>query len=69
MDLSDTIHDLIVDTVGAAVVSIAGWRYLARARTSYVDNWARRFIQRNPQVFGDQPNGRFPLPGDSQNSR
>ncbi len=51
--LTDTIHDLIVDTVGAAVVSIAGWRYLARARTSYVDNWAKRFIQRNPQIFGD----------------
>ncbi|MDP8912097.1 MAG: hypothetical protein M3N39_00805 [Pseudomonadota bacterium] len=51
--LTDTIHDLIVDTLGAAAVSIAGWRYLARARTSYVDNWARRFIQRNPQLFGD----------------
>lgn len=51
--LTDTIQDLIVDTIGAAVVSIAGWRYLARARTSYVDNWARRFIQRNPQLFGD----------------
>lgn len=51
--LTDTIQDLIVDTLGAAVVSIAGWRYLARARTSYVDNWARRFIQRNPQLFGD----------------
>jgi hypothetical protein len=51
--LTDTIHDLIVDTVGAAVVSLGGWRYLARARTSRVDNWARRFIQRNPQIFGD----------------
>jgi uncharacterized membrane protein YjdF len=51
--LSDTIHDLIVDTLGAAAVSIAGWRYLSRARTSYVDNWARRFITRNPQLFGD----------------
>ncbi len=51
--LTDTIHDLIVDTVGAAVVSLAGWRYLARARKSYVDNWAKRFIQRNPQIFGD----------------
>jgi hypothetical protein len=51
--LTDTIQDLIVDTVGAAIVSIAGWRYLARVRTSYVDDWARRFIQRNPQLFGD----------------
>jgi hypothetical protein len=51
--LTDTIHDLIVDTVGAAIVSLAGWRYLARARASRVDNWARRFIERNPQIFGD----------------
>ena len=51
--LSDTIHDLIVDTVGAAVVSIAGWRYFAKARKSYVDSWAKRFIERNPRLFGD----------------
>lgn len=51
--LTDTIQDLIVDTVGAAVVSLAGWRYLARSRTPHVDNWARRFIERNPQLFGD----------------
>jgi hypothetical protein len=51
--LTDTMHDLIVDTVGAAVVSVAGWRYLARARASRVDNWAKRFIERNPQIFGD----------------
>ena len=51
--LTDTIHDLIVDTLGAAAVAIGGWRYLARARTSYVDNWAKRFIERNPQLFGD----------------
>ncbi len=51
--LTDTIHDLIVDTVGAAVVAPAGWRYLARARVSRVDTWASRFIRRNPRLFGD----------------
>lgn len=51
--LTDTIQDLIVDTVGAAIVSLAGWRYLAKARTARVDNWASRFIRRNPQLFGD----------------
>ncbi len=51
--LSDTMHDLIVDTVGAAIVSIGGWRYLARPRKPHVDGWATRFIQRNPQLFGD----------------
>jgi uncharacterized membrane protein YjdF len=51
--LTDTMHDLIVDTVGALVVSLLGWRYLARARTSPIDNWAKRFIDRNPRLFGD----------------
>ena len=51
--LTDTIHDLIVDTVGAAVVALGGWRYLKRSRQPHVDNWARRFIERNPGVFGD----------------
>jgi hypothetical protein len=51
--LTDTMQDLIVDTVGAAIISIAGWRYLARARTSRIDSWAKRFIHRNPQLFGD----------------
>lgn len=51
--LTDTIQDLIVDTLGAAVVSLGGWRYLAKARQSPVDNWAKRFIQRNPKLFGD----------------
>lgn len=51
--LTDTMFDLIVNAIGAAVVSLAGWRYLVRARTSYVDSWIRRFIARNPQLFGD----------------
>jgi hypothetical protein len=42
-----------VDSVGAAIVAVGGWRYLARARTSRVDTWAQRFIRRNPQLFGD----------------
>ena len=51
--LTDTMRDLIINTAGAALVSLAGWRYLRKARTSYVDSWARRFIERNPQLFGD----------------
>jgi hypothetical protein len=50
--LTDTMWDLIVDTAGAAIVSLAGWRYLKRRRRAYVDDWARRFIARNPQLFG-----------------
>jgi uncharacterized membrane protein YjdF len=51
--LTDTMHDLMVDTLGAAIVALVGWRYLGRARTSYIDNWAKRFTKRNPRLFGD----------------
>jgi uncharacterized membrane protein YjdF len=51
--LTGTIHDLIVDSVGAAIVAVAGWRYFAHARASRVDDWAKRFIARNPRIFGD----------------
>lgn len=51
--LTDTIQDLIVDTIGAAVVSLWGWRYLRRPRQSRIDSWAARFIARHPRVFGD----------------
>ena len=50
--LTDTIQDLIVDTVGAAVVSLWGWRYLRRPRRQRIDSWAARFIARHPRVFG-----------------
>jgi hypothetical protein len=51
--LTDTIQDLIVDTIGAAVVSLWGWRYLRRPRASRIDGWAVRFIARHPRLFGD----------------
>ena len=51
--LSDTIHDLIVDTIGAGVVSLAGWRYLSKAREAKIDSWLSRFVRRNPQLFRD----------------
>lgn len=51
--LTDTMFDLIVNAVGALMISLAGWKYLSRSRTSYLDSWARRFIERNPQLFGN----------------
>jgi hypothetical protein len=51
--LTDTMQDLIVDTIGAAVVSLWGWRYLRRPRASRIDSWAARFMARHPRVFGD----------------
>jgi uncharacterized membrane protein YjdF len=51
--LTDTMHDLIVDTIGAAVVAAWGWRYLKRPRKARLDSWASRFIARHPRLFGD----------------
>jgi uncharacterized membrane protein YjdF len=51
--LRDTMSDLIVDTVGALIVSLAGWRYIKRARKYVVDSWAHRFRERYPGLFGD----------------
>lgn len=52
--LTDTMWDLIVDTIGAAIMSIVGWRYMKGVRNGHVDTWVSRFIARNPQLFGDK---------------
>ncbi|WIA59131.1 hypothetical protein N6H05_25825 (plasmid) [Sphingobium sp. WTD-1] len=49
--LSDTMTDLIVDAVGAAAVSLAGYRYMRQPRKAYLDSWGRRFIEKHPRLF------------------
>jgi hypothetical protein len=49
--LTDTMTDLIIDTLAAAAVSLLGWRYMSRPRRDYLDSWGRRFIERHPQLF------------------
>lgn len=48
---TDTMWDLILDTLGAAIVSIAGWRYMLRARNQRTDHWLRRFVDSHPEFF------------------
>lgn len=51
--LTDTMWDLIVDTVGAAVISILGYGYLRTAGTdSFLERWIDSFIKGNPRMFG-----------------
>jgi H+/Cl- antiporter ClcA len=45
--LTDTMWDMIVNALGAAVVSFAGWRYMRQARRRHVDTWVARFVRRN----------------------
>lgn len=49
--LVDTMWDLIVDSVGALVVSFMGYLYLQRGVKSFMVDWVASFIQGNPQMF------------------
>lgn len=49
--LTDTMWDLVVDTVGAAVVSVAGYLYMKRGVKSFIERWIQRFIEGNPRLF------------------
>jgi len=50
--LMDTMWDLIVDGMGALVISLLGWSYLRQAgRDSFLERWIDRFIKANPQIF------------------
>lgn len=56
--LRDTMWDLIVDTVGAAAIAVAGWVYLRTAGNhSFLEQWILRFIESNPRLFGGDRRG------------
>jgi len=50
--LTDTMWDLIVDTVGALSISILGYGYMkTRKNESFLRRWIRHFIKSNPRLF------------------
>ncbi|MDG2005220.1 MAG: hypothetical protein P8J20_18005 [Novosphingobium sp.] len=49
--LTDTMWDLLVDTIGAAIMAGVGWLYMRRARRARTDHWLRRFVERYPRFF------------------
>lgn len=50
--VKDTMHDLIVNMVGALTVSLMGWVYLRAGRNSFIVDAIRKFTDRNPHLFG-----------------
>jgi uncharacterized membrane protein YjdF len=51
--LTDTMWDLIVDTIGAAVIALMGYGYLMTAgNESFLEQWIERFVRSNPRLFG-----------------
>jgi uncharacterized membrane protein YjdF len=49
--LTDTMWDLIVDTLGALSIALLGWWHMASRRRSFVDDWIQKFIDQNPRLF------------------
>ncbi len=50
--LTDTMWDLIVDTLGALVIAVLGYGYIKTAKNeSFLERWIHAFIRGNPQLF------------------
>lgn len=49
--LTDTMWDLIVDALGAAIISALGWWYMSTGKKSWLENAIQSFIQKNPRFF------------------
>ncbi|MFN2436577.1 MAG: hypothetical protein ABR513_05760 [Desulfotignum sp.] len=50
--LTDTMWDLIVDTLGAMVIAVIGYGYIKTARNeSFLERWINAFIRNNPRLF------------------
>lgn len=49
--LTDTMFDLIVDTVGALVISLIGYIYMKQDTHSFIERWIRKFSDANPHLF------------------
>jgi hypothetical protein len=47
----DTMHDLIVDTLGAVIVGLMGLAHAKSGRYSFLVDAVRRFTRRNPRLF------------------
>lgn len=49
--VADTMHDLIVDTIGAIIVASMGYAYSRTGRYSFIVDAVRSFIEKNPRLF------------------
>lgn len=54
--LTDTMWDLIVDTLGALVIAVLGYGYQkASMKDSFIKRWIYAFIKSNPRLFRRLP--------------
>lgn len=50
--VADTMHDLIVDTLGAITVAFMGLAYARTGTYSFLVDAVRGFVRKNPRLFG-----------------
>jgi len=49
--LTDTMWDMIVNAIGALVISLTGWWYLKRRSHFFIKAMIQKFIKKNPKLF------------------
>lgn len=49
--LTDTMWDMIVNAIGALMISLTGWWYLRSKKNYFVKEWIKKFIEKNPRLF------------------
>ncbi|HET9647083.1 MAG TPA: hypothetical protein VFP34_02490 [Microlunatus sp.] len=52
---NDTMIDMIVNTIGAAVVAVLGYFYCKTGRDSFIVDGVYKFVRRNPHLFVRRP--------------
>jgi len=49
--LTDTMWDMILNAIGALIVSMIGWWHMSSGRRSFIDLLIQKFILRNERLF------------------
>lgn len=49
--LVDTMYDLIIDTIGAIIASVAGYFYIKGGEVPLFNNMIEKFVEDNPKLF------------------
>lgn len=49
--LTDTMWDMIVNAIGAIIISVMGWLYMRKRERFIVMEWIHKFIEKNPGLF------------------
>lgn len=52
---TDTMIDMIVNTIGAAVIAVLGYLFCKTGRQSFIVDGVCKFVSRNPRLFARSP--------------